>query len=461
MAAKDNSYKDSISKEHLEKEELKAKIEKLNKEMDILDFQLSKKSRNQETIKSYASLGSIITGFLTLITIGFSVYQFNANSKLTLESKKEDRLSNALLNIGDTSVRKRLVGVIALRSFIKEGDSLKNSQALLSLTHSLSLENDPIIRNAILEIFHSEEIKKVDTIVLKNVLKSLINLNKEIFQREKKGLSTYMKSEIEPKLVALEAKERSLSSAAIDLLRQNIHQNDLSNMYLASADFAKISLVEIDFSNSNLSFSNFSNSTCYHCNFDKTNIMQTSFAHANLRKSSFVYKGDKLQANFITSYASSSRDFDVFNLEGADFSFSDLRNSDFHNEPLLGYSIDSSQVFLTTSFQGANIENADFSNIVIIGQSRGEKNAFVFKAGPFKSVITGTSINYQTFNALTTWALNENSKLSNSNHNYDSILRSLSDSFAGSNWKSAKFSIGIKEWFKIKPPDDKVLDLDE
>ncbi|QEM12960.1 hypothetical protein [Mucilaginibacter rubeus] len=346
-----------------EKNEAKRKIDKLNEEIKILEYQTSKKYKNQESLKAFASIASAATVIVSLVAIGFSIYQYYQTSKLTLDSKKEDRLAAALANIGDTVVRKRLTGVIALKSFISVGDSLKNTQALLSLAHALGIESDGDIRGSILEVFSSDDMRKVDTSILKEVTKSLIIINRKLYLEKKSDLDTIVHPDSLPisRLKLYYDKINATSDAIVALLSYGFEIKDMSSTYFYNKKFIRLKGYNLNLSNAYLKSCGFFDMICQKCSFENANLFGTRFMGGDMSGSDFslYYQYRESSAN---SHYKNSDTFGIF------FSDINLTNANFDCRPMFLY-VPSDIQFkkipwsVFSSFVNVNVDSADFSRM--------------------------------------------------------------------------------------------------
>ena len=350
-----------LSKQEIEKSEVVKRLDKLDKEISILEYQTTKKYKKQESLKAYATIASVSTVFVSLFAIGFSIYQYYQTSQLTLSSKKEDRLTSALANLGDTSARKRLSGIIALKSFLNEGDSLKNTQALLSLAHALGIENSANIRSSILEVFASNEVQKMDTAIIKKVGNSLVAINRAMYEQDRKYLdiislidddSTRVNEGLNAKFYRIDG----VSDAILLMLKTKANLKDLSKTFFYKKKLKDLNFKKVDFSDTFFEKCSFEDFNCIDCDFANIDLFGCVFFNDDLSGSNFSMLKEAPEI-----FRKSS--IDMLERNSIKFESVNLSRTSFYKQPLFSETTGTGLGFRkTTYFYSVKLDSADFEN---------------------------------------------------------------------------------------------------
>jgi uncharacterized protein YjbI with pentapeptide repeats len=436
-------------KEKLEQLESQLKIDKLKKEVSYLDYQLSKKFRRFEFLKALG-IGAVITSILALGTLAFTIYRWSKEEEISQNLRKEERLERALEKLSDSNSTKRLGAIVALRSFIKEHDNLKNSQVLLSLTNALYIETDQTVQNSIIEVFYSQEIKQIDSSIIKEALISLINLSRKNAKESRFYENIIPES---PPILDFEIRQNraaGISKSIIALLRTGNTTKDLSGVYFVKGDLSNLNLAQTNFDNSILSECVFTNSDCQNCSFNGANLEGAQFIHTNLQNSKFtdIYPPDHtIQTYFILklSKIGASKHFTSPN-----FNYADLTKASFRGHPLFSFIKDSlynDHLILFPTFYHAKLDSTDFSQMSFVVIQYAKEIPFTFLFGG------GGHNNEEPF-SIFEYRLSKNSNLTTDSSLFHLSFLNMSEAFDASNWQNAIFPIGVTNYFIKDPPTE-------
>src|SRR6266850_1928353 len=271
MAEPSNEVQTAIT---LEQREAEARIAKLEVEKQVLSFQLSRKYERRELLRTLAGLGGLLAAVVAIATFVFSAWRWQQESYDTRQLKIEERFDRALESLGKDSSSSRLGGVVSLKSFLTQDNKERHARVLLSLSHALALERDPIVRDATVEVFAGIDSQIVEKTVLNEALNSLIGLNRAFYReanlnRDRVASNTY------PKIDSIEALAQSNSVAIVALLRKGARVQDLSRIYCVRCDFSKMDLKSTTFEDLILESADFRAAILTDSSFNRADLENT------------------------------------------------------------------------------------------------------------------------------------------------------------------------------------------
>ncbi|HWN09708.1 MAG TPA: pentapeptide repeat-containing protein [Pyrinomonadaceae bacterium] len=338
-----------IAKLDLEKEKLKLEVQSLAR-------QLSRRGVALEWLKSAGVLAALL-GVAVTLYVGFNQVRQSEQNRLA------ERFDKALTRLASEKPNERITGVSALRLFLSERDTSHQAEALHFLVNSVSLETDPMVQTAILDVFAELKTLNISQPVLNATLRTAVernrsisdtlrdDLSKRIAWDQKQTLASYaplklkadqIPTPIPQKLVAklplaeyltfleaergafedLEPKQdvplQSLARLIIALLTTGARGDDFSGIYCNRCDFTKAGdLSGVKFDNASLSQANFSHLTLKNASFKGATLSETIFFAADLSNANLTKNPGSLLRDSSTQ---STTFFECANLKGADLS---------------------------------------------------------------------------------------------------------------------------------------------
>lgn len=330
--------------------------EKLKLEVRLLERQLSTKGMALEWFKSGTVLVALI-GVAVTLWVGFG------QVKQAEQNRISERLDKALTRLASEKPNERMTGVSSLRLFLGERDSSLKAQALSFLVDAASVEADPLVQSAILDVFGNLKGSGVSQADLDALLKIVLersrslagsirgqssqritkdkwlrlagiarlNLNPDqipdeipktlIAKLSQDEYLTLLESErgqferLEPKL---ETPLKGVSQLITTLLKLGAKANDFSLIFCQGCDFsAARDLSGAKFDKANLERANFSRVNLKNASFRDANLSDTVFfaadlSNANLRDNTLEVDWGEITYGLPM--------FECANLKGADLS---------------------------------------------------------------------------------------------------------------------------------------------
>jgi uncharacterized protein YjbI with pentapeptide repeats len=403
-------------------EEVKFRMQKLAQELKFLKYQTSSKYLRLEYLKALSGIGSVLAAIFTFGAVMFSVIKWSDDNKQARIAREDDRFSNALAAISDPLAQKRLGAAITLKSYIDQGDKVKISQVVLSLTNALAYENNATTRNGILDVLRSLDFDLIDSATQTGGLKSLINLDKSLAHQ----LDLFEPHPPQAASASMDAIE-GLSAAIGIFLKHRVFIPDMSNIFLDDLNLPGIQFPsKTDFSNSTIIDSDLDSSTCVNCNFQDCNLNNSTFRKANLKNANFSYSIDVgmgvVLSNITRFHWYAGPHFDSANIEGALFT----------NYPLFYFKsvqeLPSDTHIYNSNFDGADMANANFMDCLIYTATSKIKEDDSFM-GDSQAWIVSDSLEIKGY------LMGPELRQKDVNKDY---LKEARWNFSQSNWKQAK-----------------------
>jgi len=419
-------------------------VKKLAAETQLLKQQLTVGTRMVEWIKAAAGLAGVITAIAALVGIYVSVDRNRADNARLLDSQRREQINSSISLIADDNTAKQLAGIASLDSFFISEEPSGQRQIFALLANILAVEENKIIRDAIVESFRSKQLSSLENSVLLATISRLTSIsvslvNEESLKKNRKGVRF---SNLDAD--SIEARALSVGAVIQLILRTPVEYSKLSGIYCVGCDFSDLDLNGSDFSDSILYLADFSRAKLRGADFDGADLEKTRFISADLRDSKFTFSKVPSQSTYRSSYVEFSENNSVF--DGPNFSCADLRNADFSGHPIFAIVHPSAHTFLDGGrFIGTDMAGVDFSNSMMFGQTREDEHRIPF-AGSGSSII-GASANGMTSFAYTFLPYADSTLQS-----YEATLKRLGRQFSGSNWREAVFPEFLKMWFDKNPP---------
>jgi uncharacterized protein YjbI with pentapeptide repeats len=404
-------------------EEAKFRIEKLAQELKFLKYQTSRKYFAIEYLKALSGIGSVLAAIFTFSAVIFSVVKWSDDNKQARIAREDDKFSIALAAISDPLPQKRLGAAITLKSFIDQGDKVKISQVVLSLTNALAYEDNATTRNGILDVLRSLDFNLIDTGTQTGGLKSLVNLDKSMAHQ----LQLFWPHSPKSPYLSTDAIQ-GLSSAIAIFLKHRVFVPDMSNIYLEALELPGIEFpLKTDFSHSMIINSDLDSASCISCIFKDCDLDETTFRKANLKNANFSYSSTfamgVVLSNIMRRHGYAGPRFDSANIEGAMFT----------NYPLVYFKsakeLPPDTYIENPNFTGADMGNADFIGCLIYTATSKIKEDTSF---------FGNSQSYFLSDSLAMKGYQMDSRISQSVGNHKDYFEDARWNFSQSNWKQAK-----------------------
>jgi uncharacterized protein YjbI with pentapeptide repeats len=301
------------------------KTQKLQLEIDQLKQAISNENHFPERWKSWATLLAAVGAFATFSwTVHAGIKQLNQ----TQNGQDQDRFDKALTRLGSSSVRERLTGAAGLSLFLTGDQEARHGATLRFLSSALAIEDDPNVRQAILETFSHVDPQVVSERARRDGLQMLLSLNRSArtaYLRQDPG-DAVQKSRTE----AIRASARAI----VIFIRKGTSERDFSEIDCTDCDFSSSGPPPLD-----LSGSNFRGAVLTNANFSATKLTQSSFAGADLSHTNF--EGADLQHASFTGTPDDSPTVRQFVVTGRrpeppNFACSNAANADFSGSLFFG-----------------------------------------------------------------------------------------------------------------------------
>lgn len=268
------------------------KTQKLQLEIEQLQQAISNENHVLERLKSWATLLAAVAAFATLIwTVNAGIKQLNQ----TQNGQDQDRFDKALTRLGSPSVRERLTGAAGLSLFLTVDQQARHAATLRFLASALVIEDDPNVRQAILETFSHVDPPVVSERARRDGLQTLLSLNRSArtaYLRQDSGALTSAKD-----LNAVEQNRteaiRASARAIVIFIRKGTTERDFSEIDCTDCDLSSSDPSPLD-----LSGANFRGAVLRNASFSATKLTQSSFAGADLSHTNF--EGAEVQSASFT-----------------------------------------------------------------------------------------------------------------------------------------------------------------
>jgi uncharacterized protein YjbI with pentapeptide repeats len=293
----------------------------------------------------------------------------------------DDRFDKTIARMASQDTYARVTGIAGLRQFLS--GSPESSFSLIShynreadavsyLVTALAVEKDPILRDAILDVLSQLRSGGVDSGAIDSGLRIALERNRKLARSVDIG---------EDDLNALPADDARLAQlhatalAVVALVRQGGRLDNMTELYCAECDFsgAGIDLSNTKFDRAILRAANFSDANLANSSFDGANVLGTKFVRSKMHSARLtdIYHTKEHDGILLPSVlqrvfakdAGPPTDFTCANLDGAVFSEQILFGVYENYSP--EYS-----TFWSSSFNNANVANADFRDIRIFARFR-------------------------------------------------------------------------------------------
>lgn len=426
----------------LQQREATARIAKLDIEKQVLALQLSSQYRRNELFKTLAGVGGFLTAIAAIGTLAFTTWKFQNEASETRDVRIEERFDRALDSLSRESASSRLAGVVSLKSFLTSENRQRHSRVLLSLSHALAIESDPIVRDAIVEVLTRMDNIIVGKETLDESLDAVVELNRGL-TREGDLIRSHESADSYPKSDSIEARARSNAAVIVALMKKGGRTQNMSRIYCVGCDFSQLDLTSVDLSGSSLESCNFNKSVLVDASFDYADLTNATFIEANLQRARLRYLNWRiiniLNAKDFQHSQLEKVDFPSFvcaNLEKADFSLSLLGFLSYTSSTKKDGSWSFSQTESATNLRHSNLRGANFDQANVV---------FLTNRNYTSVVLAGSH---------STWGLEPNSN-GERTQNEDNLIQVFKYALGGANWEQALFSERFKEILKnnVTPPE--------
>jgi uncharacterized protein YjbI with pentapeptide repeats len=422
--------------------------EKLRLETAVLEQQLSRPSQAREWIKALTGLGAVAALLAALFQLQQSYYQ-----------RADDRLERALGRLASPNVTDRLAGISTLRIVLDEGRSSERRLANSALANSLSVETDPIVSGAILDILRPTDTESRDAVLeeLANGSRGLLPIALKAQPGQAFQDWTIDKGDF--------GRLQSLERAIVTFLHSGARTTDLRNIYCVECNFEGLDLSGVDFSGAVLNNSSFRNSNLTNSSFDHSVLLATNFANANLTGAKFTL--DLQHSAFLADTLANNGEM----AWGPDFSCANLENADFSRQEFLsvvenGPNFMSPGSLITPKFENANLKHTDFRSVGVYGAllpftgrqlSPGSKLTFMRTQFPFPLDFFGLSDKPQKWDQANLGGvvhmeylafrgtLNPTLPMGTDSRKFTGSLNLIAKAFTHSNWDDAQLPVSLRQ----------------
>jgi uncharacterized protein YjbI with pentapeptide repeats len=462
-----------------EKNKTQFEIEKLKAETADILYRHSAQGKRIEWLKALAGFGAAISGIVALIGLFVSIWRWQDELNLNINTKTQEQITKAFDNLSDQNIAKRLSGVASLRSLLSEKNAARQKLIIDTSIGMLSIEKEEVVRDAIIWFYKSFSLDFINKETLEHTLYTLVNTNRGLV---KKNRLYFWRIDSDPretlKSDSEEAIAMSVGEAITTLLHIGVRNADISGIYCVKCDFSGIDLPNVNLSKSILFMSNFSNSNLMHSNFNNADLEGTNFRRANLQFAKITSINDEAQTrdgdlNYVEKayrrkkYRSHNNQIEIL---APNFDCANLEKTDFEGFPLFG--ISSKKTYLRegspslipnyASFRGTKLKDTKFKKAKIFGEKL-ENQAPPFPFITDQELGIDNLSKYSGFHYLRI-DKNRNSKvvfyqayLSDKikyrdvdTHNYmDSlIVYGFSTSFSDKNWRNSELPLSVQAWLE-------------
>jgi uncharacterized protein YjbI with pentapeptide repeats len=305
------------------------KTKKLELEID----QLSQATSFLERWKSWATLLAAVLAFATFCwTVNAGIKQLNQ----TQNGQDQDRFDKALTRLGSSSVRERLTGAAGLSLFLTNGQEGRHAATLRFLSSALVIEDDPNVRQAILETFSHVDPQVVSETARRDGLQTLLSLNRSALKAYLKQAPAALASgeDLNPGEPNRAEAIRASARAIAIFIRKGTAERDFSEIDCTDCDLSSPDSLQLD-----LSEANFRRAVLTNARFSGTKLTRSSFANADLSNTDF--EGADLQHASFTGTRDESFVVRQFIITGRrpdppNFACSNATNADFSGTLFFG-----------------------------------------------------------------------------------------------------------------------------
>jgi uncharacterized protein YjbI with pentapeptide repeats len=470
-------YPDPGEDKKLERLERGLNIAKMQAEIAAAEHQLSRGIRFENRVKAIGSLVTILTLFVTVGGLYLS-------SNHWLEDSRQSRIQDAIKQLGGETEDAKRFGIMALREFLISPSSDQRHQALVVLSSALEGGPSDGVRQAIVAAFENVDEKLVGSRELTETVNRLAEVSRRLVRTGSLWTKRSPVIRDDPPENSEESKARAVARSIVALIRKGAHPRDLSGIYLVDSDLQTLDLSRVHFDNSILAWSNFNNATLTEASFNGADLDRVSFAgpKTNLQGAYFVYREesgypvyryfDRVLPHPNPRPDKSPRitdpEFTQSQVTGPDFSEADLTRAHFdgydlfplYPDRLFEKNLKTTEIqseeyesalrvpgsVSQSNFSKARLDGTDFSKAVAFGVVLGmDPRLPLAPLAPMNTTTIGTITRYRA--AIGDWNLDRAGAAE-----FFITLTRISASFAGSNWRSAKFPRAIQEFLNICNP---------
>jgi uncharacterized protein YjbI with pentapeptide repeats len=308
------------------------KTEKLGLEIKQLKRTMSLENVVLERFKTGgASVAAIVAFFTFLWTVNAGIKQLDQ----ARNGQDQDRFDKALTRLGSGSVRERLTGAAGLGLFLTSDQSSRHAATLRFLASALVIEDDPNVRQAILDTFSHMDAAVVPENARRDGLQTLVGLNRSARKASLQQEGAVHAVRKDPKAIPQSAGEaiRASALAIVIFIRKGTAERNFSGIDCTDCDLSSGS------SPLELSEADFSGAVLANARFWGTKLTGSSFAGADLTHSDF--EGADLQHSDFTSTPDDSYTLRNFMRTGRRpelpiFACADATDADFSGSLLFG-----------------------------------------------------------------------------------------------------------------------------
>lgn len=439
----------SENKTNSDEEEQRYRIKKLQLETTILSYQSKPGYIRLLRLQSAASIASFVTAGVAVAALCASSWQWFSTQQQSRDDKINERLDAALTRLSNQTPAGRLTAVVALRSFLEEPDQRIHYQVLRVYTSTLSIEDSPTVRNAIVSSLETINTRQVSVQTLQAALSNLVAEDRDMIKEGRLG------SLHEEKELALDrevsARADSVVRAIVVLLRAGCTEKNFSGLYLEGADFHGLDLSHAKFDNAYLSEANFEGALLNDASFDHADINYANFSGGHLARAQLTEKGPGYNPLYVElerntrHFNSRQSTKEVVFAPMPDFTNADLRDADFTGLPILPIVEKDSKLTFDVDdpkFKGATLTGTDFRRAVVFGVAQ-ERNGLGL---PFEVEKSAALLHSFDNNALVLFfaGISPEKPAARTDVTWDNS--SVQNLFEGANTSGAKFDDSFRVW---------------
>jgi uncharacterized protein YjbI with pentapeptide repeats len=294
-------------------------LEKLELETAQLRHSLSHGEQRWERVQAYGAAAGIISTAVAVASLCWTLISTN-------QSRAEERYAQAVAELTDTSPQRRLAGTAALRNYLSTSAPDRQSAILQSLITSLAVEDNAVVRSAIVDVITSDQ-PTIKPSSYSAALQTAVVHSRAFVQSE--DLDPF-KSDSDDFVKGLGSQRmREVGALIPQLLRKGARTVDLSGIYCRECDFSGLDLSGTSFDRALLPGSDFTHATLRRAGFRLAWLRSVSFEGAVLADSIFSSSATNAVNQYhmsVAKYAStgSANRSNMF----PDFTCADLRSAD-------------------------------------------------------------------------------------------------------------------------------------
>ena len=430
---------------------------KANLEADLLAEQLKPHSRRVETLKVLAGASGLLLAAISLGGGLFSIGSWFHDQAQNRELRIEERLERTLNQLSEPRTAPRIAAVGSISSFLTKGADERNTRVVAAIANAIALEDDQVVRNAMIAFFVDLNPDVVSRDSLNRALAILVSHNRGLITDRRNWSSGEERwFNIEPNRVRYMA---GLARATASLMRHGARVRDMSALYLVRADFSGLDLSGINFDNSVLNTSDFLRSVLRRASFDGASLAATSFVAADLRQARFTVPENGFSFLELDLRRSAGPEVRrqlpgaMMHADYPDFACADLRGADFSGFPIWNVTSDDirhrQQMWAWPKFDGANLANANFGQMRVfyLDTLRPREQSELFRYEHTSGSASDGDI--YSFNRAT---LTARTPLRERPSSFGLAFDELRNAFGRSNLAGARFPPAVRPFLPPSPP---------